>query len=114
MDVPTPASKGADTDWPPWVRKVVLPYLTDFALWPVTFAVLAHAALLGALVVLLTWRSGTPLAWGFLILSVVVTLTPVRLELRYDRRFGPVTLTMLVLWAMTAVLAWWGGANGYF
>jgi hypothetical protein len=93
---------------------VVLPYLTDFALWPVTFAVLAHAALLGALVVLLTWRSGTPIAWGLLILSVVVTLTPVRLELRYDRRFGPVTLTMLVLWAMTAVLAWWGGATGYF
>jgi len=88
--------------------------LTDFALWPVTFAILAHAALLGALATLLAWRSGTPLAWGFLILNVIVTFTPVRLELRYDRRLGPVTLTVLILWAMTVVIAWWGGTNGYF
>ena len=111
-DSPTPQEPAAD--WPPWVRRVVLPYLKDSALWPVTFAILAHIAVLEALVLLLAWRSGTPLAIGFLILNIIVTCNPARLEWRYDRKVGPVTITVVILWLMTAVVTWWGDTNGYF
>lgn len=114
MSTESPPSEESPPDWPPWVRRVVLPYLNDSALWPVTFAILAHIALLEALVVLLAWRSGTPLAIGFLILNIVVTCNPARLEWRYDRRAGPVTVTVVLLWMMTAVVTWWGETNGYF
>ena len=78
-----------------------------------TFAILAHVALLEALVLLLAWRSRTPFAYGLLALNVLITVRPVFLEWRYDRTVGPVTWTVFLMWVMAVIVTWWGASNGY-
>lgn len=97
-----------DRGFPPWMERWVWTYLREPSLWPVALALLGHAMILVAPVMLFAWRDGNPVAWLALSLLLGGTGHLVWLELRHSRRPGAVTLALALTWAAAGGVAWAG------
>lgn len=98
--------------WPGPVENWVLPFLRNGHLRPVVIAILGHVAILMALPLLATWRTGRPDEGAVLFLLVMLTGLPMWSEWRIERRAGPFTACVLSAWAGAVIIAIWGARTG--
>lgn len=115
METPRPPLRLADPPppgWPDWIERWVLPYLREPALAPVLVALLGHVVVVLAPLMLWSWRTGSGVAAGLLVGLGLGSLGLCAFELWRFRRPGAVTLTLLVLWAVSVGAAWFGERTG--
>ena len=103
-----------EPDWPPWVQTWILPYVEEATLWPVLFALLGHVAMLMAPMMLFVNRHGSVNSAVALIALALATAALIRFEVRYRRRPGGVTLSMVLTWGSAAAIAWLSDYYGVF
>jgi len=101
-------------DWPPWVKNWILPYIQEPTLWPVLFALLGHVVVIIAPMMLFVQRHGSVKSLIGLCLMAFVSAAFIRFELKYRRRPGGVSFTVLLTWASAAGLAWISDYYGVF
>ena len=102
MDEPTPVEPSRHATR---LDRFLAPYVTELALLPVTFVLLAHVILAVAVASLDAWRSGA----GFAVLGLVLMLTASLTSWFFDWRHGRVGIvggTWLLAWPLGLLCAW--------
>ena len=94
------------------VERWVLPYFEDSALWPVLLVVLAALIAFVAFAVLFAVRDLEPLGIVATGLLIVGSVRAIRWEWRLQGRPGAIGISLLVVWALSAVVAWYGARSG--
>jgi hypothetical protein len=83
----------------------ILPYVDDFALWPVTLAVLGHFALVIGPLMLGVYRTGSVAAGIGMLIMLAGTAQVCRLEHQLRGRLGAMTVAMVLMWLSSVGLA---------
>lgn len=99
-------------DAPDAVERWVLPYFRDSSLWPVLLVVLAALTAFVATAALFAIRDREPLGIVATGLLVVGSLRAMRWEWQVRERFGAIGITLVVVWVLAAVTAWYGARSG--
>jgi hypothetical protein len=89
-------------------RDIVMRYFEDSALWPVLFVILAHIIAVVAFILLLSVRDknfGTIGASGGL---VYLTFVIMRWEWRERHALRTLSITLVAIWILSAVVAYYG------
>ena len=89
-----------------FLDKWVFPYLRERGLWPVAAAIIGHASVLLAVVLLETVRSLNPLSTAALFLLLGLMGRAVYEERTKTGRFGTLTLLIAIVSAVSVVVAW--------
>jgi len=101
-----------DDDAPDAVERWVLPYFRDSSLWPVLLVVLAALIAFLASAVLYAVRDREPLGIVATGLLLVGSLRAIRWEWQVRGRFGAIGITLVVVWGLAALAAWYGARSG--
>jgi hypothetical protein len=107
------ADETPEGSWPEWVEDWVLPYVDDFMLWPVAFALLAHVLVVIVPLILAVYRYGSLWSIAWLLGMSYGTVRLIQMERHALGRFGGVTLSLVLMWAPAAPLAWWAQQTGF-
>jgi hypothetical protein len=89
------------------------PYLTDFALLPVTLVVIAHAVAFLASVMVFAVRDRMSFAIAGLGLLGYGSFLAIRHEARRTGSLGALTAVIIVTWLLSMVAAYVAGPAGY-
>ena len=105
-----PPVEVADGEWPPWFEKWVVPFVSESAMWPVLFALLAHVFVGVGALLLYVVRDGKLSAAAALSILVMASIRGVWFEIQYRKRLGGLTGMLVILWLLSALAAWGAGA----
>ena len=103
-------AEAAETPFPDWVDRWVIPFAGESIMWPILAAVVGHLATLLALVVLVAWRQPLPFGLFGLVLALFITARLAWVELGFYRRPRHLTWFLVGTWVLAVVIAW-GGAR---
>jgi len=89
-------------------RDIVMRYFEDSALWPVLIVILAHIIAVVAFILLLSVRDKNFGAIGASAGLVYLTFIIMRWEWREMHALRTLTITVVLVWILSAVVAYYG------
>ena len=103
-----PEVSAGNREWPDWFKKWVLPYLEESLLWPILFAVWAHAVL--ALAVVVSVAISGNLFLGLALATILLSASGrvVWFEWEVKGRPGWIFIFVVVTWLAGALVGYWG------
>jgi len=110
MNQVEPTSKASRKEWPPWFEKWFLPYVSESALWPVFFALWAHAVMGLAVAVSVSLRTNLFFGLAGLVILLSITGRMVWFEIEMRGRPGRLFLFCVLTWLAGALTGYWGMA----
>lgn len=95
------------------VERALLPFLREPTLWPILAVLVAHVVAFVAPLMVIVWRDPQP-GWPSigLVLLAAGSLAACRVELRDQRRPGPVAGLIVATWLLCGAGAWAGARVG--
>ena len=103
-----PQNNRPSKEWPSWFNKWVLPYVSESAMWPVLFALWAHAVMGLAVVVSLTLRANVFLGLAGMAILLSITGRAIWFEIEVLKRPGWLALFCLITWLAGILTGYWG------
>lgn len=100
--------------WPVWVETWILPYVDDFALWPVLVALLGHVLVVMVPLEIALVRGPSMAAAAVLAAMLAATGELVRMEWKARGRPGLLTAIGVGMWTVSVPCAYYAGLYGIF
>jgi hypothetical protein len=93
--------------------RLILPYFTELALWPILLVAILSLATVGAAILLLAIHDRNYYALGALLILAGMSVDAVLRDLRH-RRLGPASGLIVALWLLSALVAAGAARIGLF